>query len=651
MEAQFEIATEPDICGNRARQSWSVRVYAPPVIQSFVASKTAVIPGESITLTAIFQGSGEIFGLGPITSGIPITTPALNGSTDFTLVVTNSVSARVTRTLTIELDIPPAVMSTNPVNGAMGVPVNHAFYATFNKKMDGATINSATFVLNDFNNNPVNGTVSYFDNTAVFMPATLLAAQTPYSVTITDGVRDLAGNSMAVNYVSRFATSSEPDVTRPQVASTFPPAQSKNISLDAAILVTFNESVDPSSVGSSTFILRDSNQNTVNGTIRVANGWNSAEFMPSTALADSTIYTAIVTTQIKDLAGNTMTTDYSWTFTTGAFGTWQAISTIGAPTRNFHTAVWTGSEMVLWGGSSAGISNTGARYNPSTDAWIPTSTAGAPRERAYHTAIWTGSEMVVWGGSVGGSTNTGGRYNPVTNAWAPTSTTGAPSARENHTAIWTGSEMVIWGGIYHDSGYLNTGARYNPTTDSWRPISTNGAPSTYHNKVVWTGNEMIVWGGFNGSVWLSSGARYNPVADVWTPMAAVGAPPASESYTATWSGSEMIVRGHVDRNTGASSGARYNPVTDAWVPISIVGAPAQATFPQAIWASSEMIVWGGWSGTSARYFPATDTWHPISNIGAPTEFHNLRVWTGSEMIVWGGNTGADLNTGSRYRPQ
>jgi hypothetical protein len=113
----------------------------------------------------------------------------------------------------------------------------------------------------------------------------------------------------------------------------------------------------------------------------------------------------------------------------------------------------------------------------------------------------------------------------------------------------------------------------------------------------------------------------------------------------------MIVWGHVDRNTGASSGARYNPVTDAWVPISIVGAPAQATFPQAIWASSEMIVWGGWSGTSARYFPATDTWHPISNIGAPTEFRNLRVWTGSEMIVWGGNTGADLNTGSRYRPQ
>ena len=42
--------------------------------------------------------------------------------------------------------------------------------------------------------------------------------------------------------------------------------------------------------------------------------------------------------------------------------------------------------------------NTGGRYNPSTDSWTATSTTNAPAARFVHTAVWTGSEMIVWGG-------------------------------------------------------------------------------------------------------------------------------------------------------------------------------------------------------------------------------------------------------------
>ena len=42
--------------------------------------------------------------------------------------------------------------------------------------------------------------------------------------------------------------------------------------------------------------------------------------------------------------------------------------------------------------------NTGGRYNPSTDSWTATSTTNAPSARDDHTAVWTGSEMIVWGG-------------------------------------------------------------------------------------------------------------------------------------------------------------------------------------------------------------------------------------------------------------
>ena len=55
--------------------------------------------------------------------------------------------------------------------------------------------------------------------------------------------------------------------------------------------------------------------------------------------------------------------------------------------------------MIVWGGVDDGDRlNTGGRYNPSTDSWTATSTTNAPSARTYHTAVWTGSEMIVWGG-------------------------------------------------------------------------------------------------------------------------------------------------------------------------------------------------------------------------------------------------------------
>ncbi len=124
--------------------------------------------------------------------------------------------------------------------------------------------------------------------------------------------------------------------------------------------------------------------------------------------------------------------------------TWTATAMTNAPTARFaHTAVWTGTEMIVWGGFGVSSSlNTGGRYDPITDSWTATSTTNAPTPRADHTAVWTGSEMIVWGVI----DNTGGRYNPSTNSWIATSTTNAPTGRVSHTAVWTGSEMIVWGG-------------------------------------------------------------------------------------------------------------------------------------------------------------------------------------------------------------
>jgi N-acetylneuraminic acid mutarotase len=96
--------------------------------------------------------------------------------------------------------------------------------------------------------------------------------------------------------------------------------------------------------------------------------------------------------------------------------------------------------MIVWGGdndSNGGelLLNTGGRYDPATESWTATNITSAPEARLDHTAVWTGSEIVIWGG-FGSSAfylNTGGRYDPATDSWTATSTASAPEGRNGHT--------------------------------------------------------------------------------------------------------------------------------------------------------------------------------------------------------------------------
>jgi N-acetylneuraminic acid mutarotase len=337
--------------------------------------------------------------------------------------------------------------------------------------------------------------------------------------------------------------------------------------------------------------------------------------------------------------------------------TWTSTSLTNAPdARLGHTAVWTGSEMIVWGGYNGSIVfNTGGRYNPSTDSWTATSTTGAPDGRADHTAVWTGTQMIVWGGSgSSGLLNTGGRYNPSTDSWTATTTTNAPDVRYRHTAVWTGTQMIVWGGSVGDFG-LNTGGRYNPSTDSWTATTTTNAPDARDgHTAVWTGSQMIVWGGIGPGVYLNTGGRYNPSTDSWTATTTTNAPDARSGHTAVWTGTQMIVWGGFDGSSSLNTGGRYNPGTDSWIATSITGAPDARDGHTAVWTGTQMIVWGGigmgYLNTGGRYNPGTDSWTATSTTGAPyaREDHTA-VWTASQMIVWGGYDGTNyLNTGGRY---
>lgn len=284
--------------------------------------------------------------------------------------------------------------------------------------------------------------------------------------------------------------------------------------------------------------------------------------------------------------------------------------------------------------------------------WTAVATEGAPSPRALHSAVWTGSEMIVWGGKVTGpapAVNDGARYDPNRDTWVPVSGTGAPAPRHSHSAVWTGSEMIVWGG-YGASDYVTDGARYDPSRDTWTPISSVGAPQgrTFH-ATVWTGDEMVVWGGLQGTTVLADGARYDPNSDSWTAMTASGALPARLAPAAAWTGSEVVLWGGGNTFDWLDDGAFYDPTADAWSATPMAEVPRFREQASAAWTGTRFLVWGGWDGGNylkdgATLVPGATSWEPLSDVNAPNpRAQQLTLWTGEALFVWGGCAGQACN--------
>lgn len=256
---------------------------------------------------------------------------------------------------------------------------------------------------------------------------------------------------------------------------------------------------------------------------------------------------------------------------------WSATSTSGAPIHSSATVLWTGTEMIIWGGFVSGSrTNTGARYNPSTDQWTAMNTTNAPAPRSDHSAVWTGSEMIVFAGDDNdGPTLTGASYDPSANTWTTIKSADLdiPGAtpRNSHTAVWTGSEMLVFGGRNADFDLLSEGLRYNPSTDSWTAMATLNDPTNrYVHGAVWSGSEMIIWAGiaetgFGGTAIIRGGGAYDPSADSWRQMPIdTGLNAGRADFFSTLTGDdEMLVFGS-NFHTTLHTGELYDVNSDSW---------------------------------------------------------------------------------------
>lgn len=137
--------------------------------------------------------------------------------------------------------------------------------------------------------------------------------------------------------------------------------------------------------------------------------------------------------------------------------TWRTLPPLPGPVVD-ATITWTGTEIFVVGGARPGeagftLSAKAMAYNPVSNAWRRL--ADMPMSRFNHMAVWTGSQLLVWGGQTTPVTDSlgsytappyGVAYDPATDRWAPMPKSPL-RGRTSAISVWTGTEMIIWGGM------------------------------------------------------------------------------------------------------------------------------------------------------------------------------------------------------------
>ncbi|GAA2738475.1 hypothetical protein [Actinocorallia aurantiaca] len=333
-----------------------------------------------------------------------------------------------------------------------------------------------------------------------------------------------------------------------------------------------------------------------------------------------------------------------------AAGPIRTIERAPIPSRVAHTAVWTGEEMVVWGGRGAPDKSTepnrppnshatlpadGAAYDPEADSWRVL--AKSPLSgRTGQNDVWTGSSLLIWGGNAKrGKLKDGASYDPAADTW--TALPDAPDARSGAQTAWTGTEALFIGGSRED------GVAYNPATRAWRALPDAPFHSYDWALSTWTGEEFLLFVETSGSR-ETKGAAYDPASDTWRTLP-TGPVAAGVSSGAVWTGDRAVLfssssrlysRGEKDP---LDPGGAYIPKTNKWerITLSPPATTAMTGYGEPMLAGREIVQWGG-ARPAIAYHLDESRWRSIPVPKIPwREFPSL-VWTGTEIIAWGGDS-------------
>lgn len=315
-------------------------------------------------------------------------------------------------------------------------------------------------------------------------------------------------------------------------------------------------------------------------------------------------------------------------------GTTERLAASGLDGRTGAASVWTGKELLVWGGLTLkGSENIwladGAALDPSTNRWrsLPPAPMSA---RSYPAAVWTGTEMLVWGGGAADALfRDGAAFNPATNRWRTMgSQTPAPMLRP--AAVWTGTEMLAVSSL----NGLNTSA-YDPKADRWRVLAPPpGAPSVPYPEIVWTGTQAVVavWPSGPQGTGIGSSA---PPPTIEAPRTVATGPPPTPPGTPPPPPDLSLLPPPGGPNSPLSLAA-FTPDVNQWTTLPAVPIK-QGTTVRLVWTGKSLLVFQS-SVPSQAFDFRRRAWHPLAPVPVNALPDSGPVWTGHLVLFWSGGT-------------
>jgi hypothetical protein len=302
--------------------------------------------------------------------------------------------------------------------------------------------------------------------------------------------------------------------------------------------------------------------------------------------------------------------------------------------------------VIIWGGEAVGnfgipkgdLNAEGASYTPSTNTWrlLP---AAPIRARNDPTLIWTGRQMIVFGGqnADGSWVANGAAYDLASDSWnaLPAFPKPRPAAPilgltpVGATAVWTGDELLAW--VSYDVRFsggtasaASLGAVLRSGSATWDPLSksspdpsTDGV-TTVWTTAVWTGSEALLF----GRVYCAETCRtafpstgtvyaYHPDSSTWTKMPV----PTNPSGPVISTGRAIVIlsSGQLMAHTSLGwyvprFGLAFDIATGKWLMLPV---PSPTPYGDEVWTGRQLLIWSsGGTDSAASYLelvPASGT--------------------------------------------
>lgn len=343
-----------------------------------------------------------------------------------------------------------------------------------------------------------------------------------------------------------------------------------------------------------------------------------------------------------------------------AAGRWTDMAPAPVEVRSHAASVWTGRELLVWGGATDHEYGDGAAYDPATDTWRRLPVAPLSPRLGIASA-WTGSQWFLWGGQHDRPVlSDGALYDPASDTWAALPP-GPLSARAGAVAVWDGREVIVLGGSGDAGAPLPAvdGAGYDPGTRVWRPlppVPAVPAHSLVAVQAVAAGSQVYAWvqwaspapttESFSTVVGITA-LRFDPTTRTWTVLPAGGQ--LSGISSPVWTGRELLLPASQPWRGGGTgpipsglTGYRRAPSAPAWTPLP--HGPVDDCTPATVWTGAALVTApvtcssdtrGGQivPGDAAAWDPQTNTWLHLPR--APRSGGDVLVWTGDRLLEWG----------------